>query len=111
MPGSLDEAGNNSFFTGYHEAPALPVTRLPSVSTRNPMDSVKYLVIKRYPTMTSHEMDRVWALAREPGLNGVCVLETYRDEQKFRAAVEGLADRVSATSRVVKAYITHINKG
>lgn len=107
MPGNLDEAGNNAFFTGYHEAPALPVTRFPGISMKNPMETVKYIVIKHFPNehVTGHHMDRVWSEMMESG-----AFEKHKDQKAFEEAVIAIAKKVMAASRVVRAYITHPDK-
>lgn len=59
MPADLDSPGDNPFYSGYHEGPPIGKTRFPSMSSKDPMESVKWTLKHYFPYITPHVKDWV----------------------------------------------------
>jgi nitrogen fixation/metabolism regulation signal transduction histidine kinase len=68
------------------------------------MDKIKWAIMHTCPEITPGQMDRVWFEAKLSGL-----IERY-DEPSFDEELENLVRQVTSVTRVVEAYIKHLDR-
>lgn len=101
MPANLDEAGDNPFFMGHHEGPSVGKTRFPSVSAKQPMDSVQWAIRRYLPGITPYLKDWIWKAMEQEGLMELAGKDGFKE--KVRVFME---DFKETNLKVVEAHIT-----
>lgn len=100
MPGNFDEAGNNPFFTGYHEEQTSINPRKNTLSAKNPLEEVKWMIRESIPGISLYTKDWVWKELEREG-----VLERAGKEDFEQKVYDFLEDFKRKNKKIVEHYI------